>query len=156
MIVIYFLRQQEHCEIFARTIREVCGTDFFDTHSAQMNGALALKHLVRKGIIEDAIRRQLVQKCIAERNQQQEDLRKSMDFDKNPAVLQTAMKISVFTGLRLMDEDAALVCNQSYPLVVHGPLDLRQNRMFLGCRQILSYFVSKNYDPIFVSSYIKS
>lgn len=121
-----------------------------------MNGALALKHLVRKGIIEDAIRRQLVQKCIAERNQQQEDLRKSMDFDKNPAVLQTAMKISVFTGLRLMDEDAALVCNQSYPLVVHGPLDLRQNRMFLGCRQIFSYFVFENYDPNFVSSYIKS
>lgn len=122
--------------MFAQTIREVCGTNFFDTHSAQMNGALALKHLVRKGIIGNEIRRQLVQQCITERNQQQEVLRKSMDFDKNPTVLQTAMKISVFAGLRLMDEDAALVCKQSYPLVLNGPLDLRQNRMFLGCKQI--------------------
>lgn len=96
---------------------------------------LLMKNLHAKGYICDATLQSHIRPCLEERSQQRQQMKqRGIDFDANPAILYTAMKVCAFIDWELITDEKAMreisiECNE---IVMATNLDLMQNRTFLG------------------------
>lgn len=113
-------------------MKSVCDTMNFDTYFEHTNVALILKHLYRKGFIQKDFCQQQIDRWLEEQERYHQFYTEGQNLDSNEAVLQTEMRMSAFASTQLIDEKVDLICKRSYAVVVISPLNLSQNRKFLG------------------------
>ncbi|XP_031634070.1 uncharacterized protein LOC116347564 [Contarinia nasturtii] len=118
--------------------------NFFDDFTHQMNVITVFQILVDKSYIRNDSWMTDLDQFLAERNAMQRDLQKGLqenvDFDGNQNVLNTFMKLSVFSCKKLISSQKIVtICNQSNILVMDmtNQLDLSKNRTFLAYNLII-------------------
>lgn len=114
-------------------------------YAAQTNMMLIMKTLYQKRDIGDETVNPCIVQCLAERAEQQQQLKRSeMDFDADRPILYTAMKLNVLTELELITDeiDIRRICIECDGIVMAKELDLKDSHMFLG---ITLLSLSKKY-----------
>lgn len=104
-------------------------------YAAHMNMMLVVKGLHRKKHITDNILNELVDSCLKDRTDQQEQLKQpDVDFDGIDIVLYTAMKLNVLTELELISDESIMrrICIECNGILMRKSLDFTNNRNFLG------------------------
>lgn len=99
------------------------------------NMMLIMKCLIRKRCIDVDILRACIDKCILERLQQCQQLKRpDIDFDADKKILYTAMKLYAFTELEMITDKSVIqqLCTECDAIVMAQPLDLARSHTFLG------------------------
>lgn len=100
-----------------------------------MNVMLVVKGLRRKDYISEEALNALIDSCIKERADQQEQLKQhNVHFDGVDTVLYTAMKLHVLTELELISDECAMrqLCIECDGMLMRKSLDFTKNHNFLG------------------------
>lgn len=96
---------------------------------------LVMKRLNRNGYIPNATVLARINKCRDERLQQQDQLTiHATDFDADPYILYTAMKLNVFAELELITDEIVMreLCIECDGILMAKNLSLKRNHQFLG------------------------
>lgn len=122
---------QMHATMLADILQEIC-TDYIDQFPHQMNTISLYKKLVAKRYIENDTRRKRIARSVEEFNQLKSMLEVEANYETNPDLMRVFMNLSVFAWYKMISEHAVALCTGTYAWTVTRPLDLSQNRTFLG------------------------